>query len=149
MTLTRFFIFIMFMSVAFVCVNAHKKGGFDPVRFEAELEQFIAVEARLTPKEAACFFPVYHEMRKKQLAYFCQDRYFRHIDTADDKACAEAIAKHDENDIAMKELQQKYHRKFMKILSPSKVYMVIRAEEKFHRQLFHRGKRMKEKSGNE
>lgn len=49
----------------------------------------------------------------------------------------------------MKELQQKYHRKFMKILSPSKVYMVIRAEEKFHRQLFHRGKRMKEKSGNE
>lgn len=149
MALKKIITFIMFLSVVSLSVRAQGKGGFDPVRFEAELEQFIAVEARLTPNEAARFFPVYHDMRKKQMAYFCQDRYFRHIDTSDDKACAEAIAKHDENDIAMKELQHKYHRKFMKFLSPSKVYMVIRAEEKFHRQLFHHGNRMKAKSGNE
>lgn len=144
MTLKRIFTFIIFSSVCLLCVSAQDNGKFDPAKFEADLEHFVAVEARLTPKESACFFPIYREMRKKQMAYFCQDKFFRHIDTSDDKACAEAISRHDENDIAMKKLQQEYHCKFMKVLSPSKVYLVIRAEEKFHRQLF---KHMKPRGG--
>ena len=32
--------------------------GFDPKRFQAELEQFITTNACLTPREAAKFFPV-------------------------------------------------------------------------------------------
>ncbi len=136
----RFFLSIMLLSVFSLCMTAQRKGGFDPVRFEADLEHFITVEARLTPKEASTFFPVYREMRKKQMAYFNQDRFLRYVDVTDDKACAEAIAKHDNNDIAMKKLQQEYHRKFMRVLSPSKVYMVVRAEEKFHRRLFQQGR---------
>jgi hypothetical protein len=138
--LKRLTLFIAFMFALSVGVKAQGKGGFNPARFEAELEHFITVEARLSPKEAAAFFPVYKEMRKKQMAYFSQDRFLRYVDVNDDKACAEALSKHDENDIAMKELQQEYHRKFLKILSPSKAFMVVRAEEKFHRQLFQQGK---------
>lgn len=136
----RYLLFLMFFSAYSLCMTAQRKGGFDPARFEADLEQFITVEARLTPKEASAFFPVYREMRKKQMAYFNQDRFLRYVDVNDDKACAEAISKHDDNDISMKELQQEYHRKFMRVLSPSKVYLVVRAEEKFHRRLFQQGR---------
>ena len=136
MTFKRVLLSIILSSLCLLCAVAHGRDKFDPAKFEAELEQFVAVEAGLTPMEASRFFPLYREMRKKQMAYFGQDRMFRHIDTNDDKACAEAISRHDENDIAMKELQQEYHRKFLKVLSASKVYLIIRAEEKFHRQLF-------------
>lgn len=121
------------------CVTmAQGKGKFDPAKFEAQLEQFVATEAALTPKESAEFFPLYREMRKKQFSYMGEDRRLRFVDTSDDKACAEAIRRRDDNDMRIKRLQQEYHEKFMRVLSPSKVFRVIKAEDKFHRQLFSR-----------
>ena len=46
------------------------------------------------------------------------------------------IQKSDECELQLKEIQQQYHKKFMKVLPASKVYDVLRAEEKFHRQIF-------------
>ena len=43
----------------------------------------------------------------------------------------------------MKKIQQEYHLKFCKVLSPGKVLAVIKAEEKFHRQAFKRMARRK------
>ena len=45
---------------------------FNPQKFQAELEQFITTEAGLTPQESAAFFPVYRDMRKKQMTYFAE-----------------------------------------------------------------------------
>lgn len=135
----KLILFILLLVSALGTINATAPKGFDPARFEADLEQFITTEACLSPTEASAFFPLYREMRKKQFAYFSEDRRCRHVDTSDDKACAEAINRHDENDIAMKKLQQAYHKKFMKVLPASKVYLIMRAEEKFHRRLFMRG----------
>lgn len=81
-------------------------------------------------------FPVYREMRNKQWAYFANERRLRHIDTSDDKACAEAIRKRDAGDLELKRIQQTYHEKFMTILPSSKVYLIIKAEDNFHRRLF-------------
>lgn len=137
MTLKKCIVLVI-MTLCSVMAQAQGHKGFDPAQFEADLEQFITTEAALSPKEAEAFFPLYREMRKKQFAYMGEERRLRHIDTSDDKACAEAIRRRDANDLDIKKLQQSYHNKFMRVLSPSKVFRVLRAEDKFHRQLFNR-----------
>ena len=142
----RLLLFIaMVMCIGAVGAQQHQRGprghmppSFDPARFEAELEQFIVEEACLTPKEASVFFPLYREMRKKQMVYFNKMRRDRFADYADDKACERIIREADQRDLDLKKLQQQYHNKFMKVLSPSKTCRVIRAEEKFHRKIFKR-----------
>lgn len=129
-------VILLFVCLAMTAANAQKHKKFDPAGFEADLEQFIATDACLTPEESAKFFPLYREMRKKQMAYFNADRRYRHVDFSDDKACAEAIRNHDRNDIEMKEIQQEYHEKFMRLLPASKVFKIIISEDKFHRQVF-------------
>lgn len=109
---------------------------FDPKRFEAELEQYITIHASLTPQEASKFFPVYRQMMKKQRALFDEMRRLRMINPKDNEACEEAIRKQDELDIQIKQLQQEYHGRFLMMLPANKVLSIIKAEEKFHRQIF-------------
>lgn len=134
----RRYIIVLLVLLCSVVVMAQEPKKFDPVQFEADLEQFVATEARLTPTESATFFPLYREMRKKQMAYFGYHRRWHIVDESDDKACAEAIRRLDSNDLEIKRLQQLYHEKFLHILPASKVFRIIKAEEKFHRQQFKR-----------
>lgn len=113
---------------------------FDPKRFEAELEQYITIHASLTPQEASKFFPVYRQMMKKQRALFDEMRRLRMINPKDNEACEEAIRKQDELDIQIKQLQQEYHGRFLMMLPANKVLSIIKAEEKFHRQIFRKMK---------
>lgn len=136
----------VFLAIAVFCsqpVNAQKKQAFDPIKFEADLEKFIASEVELTPAEASEFFPVYREMRKKQLAYFRKERCFRKVDTKDAKACAEAIRKRDKNEVELKVLQKNYHERFLTILPATKVFKILKAERKFHKQCFRKAKPQK------
>ena len=109
---------------------------FDPEAFQAHMEQFITTEAGLTPQEAEAFFPVFREMQKKQRVLFEEQQRQRHFKPVGDEACKNAILKSDENELQMKELQLQYHKRFFKILPASKVFDVIKAEGKFHRQAF-------------
>ena len=86
-----------------------KRPPFNPAKFEADLEQFITVNACLSPSQAASFFPVYRQMMKKQRALFDEMRRLRMINPKDNEACEEAIRKQDELDIQIKQLQQEYH----------------------------------------
>lgn len=126
------------MAVCTLGLSAQEGPRFSPERFEAELEQFIATEAGLSPQEAAVFFPLYKEMQGKQRMLFNKMRRYRHIDTRDDKASLEAIKARDELDVQIKKLLQQYHLKFCKVLPAGTVLRIIRAEEKFHRQAFKR-----------
>lgn len=110
----------------------HRK--FDPVQFQKELEQYITTAAGLTPAEAGAFFPVYREMQKKQRVLFEQMRRYRVVDTTNDCACRKALKKQDELDIELKTMQRDYHERFMRIISPSKVFKALKAEDDFHRQ---------------
>ena len=113
-----------------------KRPPFNPAKFEADLEQFITVNACLSPSQAASFFPVFRQMMKKQRALFDEMRRLRMINPKDNEACEEAIRKQDELDIQIKQLQQEYHGRFLMILPANKVLSIIKAEEKFHRQIF-------------
>lgn len=113
-----------------------KRPPFNPAKFEADLEQFITVNACLSPSQAASFFPVYRQMMKKQRALFDEMRRLRTINPKDNEACEEAIRKQDELDIQIKQLQQEYHGRFLMMLPANKVLSIIKAEEKFHRQIF-------------
>ena len=124
-----------------VANGQHKKRPpFNPAKFEADLEQFITVNACLSPSQAASFFPVYRQMMKKQRALFDEMRRLRMINPKDNEACEEAIRKQDELDIQIKQLQQEYHGKFLMMLPANKVLAIIKAEEKFHRQIFRKMK---------
>ena len=113
-----------------------KRPPFNPAKFEADLEQFITVNACLSPSQAASFFPVHRQMMKKQRALFDEMRRLRMINPKDNEACEEAIRKQDELDIQIKQLQQEYHGRFLMMLPANKVLSIIKAEEKFHRQIF-------------
>ena len=113
-----------------------KRPPFNPAKFEADLEQFITVNACLSPSQAASFFPVYRQMMKKQRSLFDEMRRLRMINLKDNEACEEAIRKQDELDIQIKQLQQEYHGRFLMMLPANKVLSIIKAEEKFHRQIF-------------
>ena len=117
-----------------------KRPPFNPAKFEADLEQFITVNACLSPSQAASFFPVYRQMMKKQRALFDEMRRLRMINPKDNEACEEAIRKQDELDIQIKQLQQEYHGRYLMMLPANKVLSIIKAEEKFHRQIFRKMK---------
>lgn len=117
-----------------------KRPPFNPAKFEADLEQFITVNACLSPSQAASFFPVYRQMMKKQRALFDEMRRLRITNPKDNEACEEAIRKQDELDIQIKQLQQEYHGRFLMMLPANKVLSIIKAEEKFHRQIFRKMK---------
>lgn len=123
------------LAFAIFAVAQSKQQRFSPDKFRADMEQFIAKEACLTPQESAKFFPVYDEMNKKQRAIFSRKRRLSKVKPADDKGCRELIEKLDKLDVELKQIQQTYHTKFMAIIPPSKLFDVIKAEEKFHRRM--------------
>lgn len=111
----------------------HEK--FSPEKFEAELQDFIVKEASLTPQETADFFPVYKEMQQKMRGLFDRQRQLKKGNPEDDKACRDAIRELDEIDLDMKKVQQTYHNRFLEILPASKVYNIMKAEDRFHRRM--------------
>lgn len=114
------------------------KCEFSPDEFQAQLEQFITRAACLTPKEASEFFPLYNEMMRKQRALHNEMRNCKRIKPADEAECKRCVEKMDKIDIDMKQIQRRYHDKFLQILPAGKVYDVIKAEDKFYRQAFKR-----------
>lgn len=144
----RIYSFAIFLMLAFV-VSAQQQPQdprkFSPEKFDAELQQFIVKEAELTPQEAAKFFPVYKEMHKKQRALYDRMRQMGQFKPQDEKGCLKAIRERDDIEVELKRVQQTYHNKFLEILPASKVYDVIKAEDRFHRRML---KRFGRPSGN-
>lgn len=124
----------------FACIVSaqHRGKYFNSGRFQADMEQFITQKAGLTPAEAEVFFPVYSEMLKKQRTLHDKIRNLKRIKPATDTECRNNIRTCDELDQEMKKIQKAYHERFMKLLPPSKVYDILKAEDKFHRQAFKR-----------
>lgn len=131
------FIFVsLLLAIAVTAQDGHQKHGrFSPEWFQAALEQFITKEACLTPQEAASFFPIYKEMQAKQRAIFERQRQLAKVKPTDEKGCEKAIRQRDEYDLELKRIQQTYHNKFLSVISASKLYDVLKAEDRFHRQM--------------
>ena len=109
-----------------------------PEEFRAKQKAFITEKAGLTSEEAAKFFPLYFELqdRKKQL----NDEAWKLLRQGKDANRTEAqyevimvglyVAR-----IASDRLDKTYFDKFKKILPCKKIYLVQRAEMRFHREL--------------
>lgn len=131
----RIFIIIMACLLAFHLSAQENKPKFSPEQFQADLEQFITKEACLTPQESAKFFPKYREMTKKQRAVFDCMRKLGKTKPTDEARCLNVIKQRDKLDLELKKIQQTYHNKFLTIISASKLFDVIKAEERFHRRM--------------
>ena len=143
----RLIISIMLVSVIIgAMAQQHDRGGqqrppLSIEKYTKDLKEFISNEARLTKKEEAEFFPVYLEMKKKQRKAFEAMKGTHRTPMNNEKACANAIRMKDKMDIEQKKIEQQYHEKFLKILPATKVFKVIMAEDKFHRQMLRKWSR--------
>lgn len=130
---------ILVFVLSFTCysLSAQPKGHkFDKEKYKAELHQYITRQASLTSQEASAFFPLYEEMVEKQRSLFLKRRKAYRAKPAEEKACRQLLLNLDKHDIEIKEIQAAYHKKMLNVLSASKLYDVLKAEEDFqHREL--------------
>ena len=146
--------YVLIFITVFIAVSSlaeDKKEKFSPEKFRADMEQFIAKEACLTPRESAKFFPVYDEMNQKQRAVFDRMRRLGRVKPADEDGCKKVIKRRDELELELKQIQQTYHNKFMTIIPATKLFDVIKAEDKFHRRMlrkYNHGQRAKQNRQN-
>lgn len=117
-------------------VSAQQRGGFDPQRFEAELESFVVKQAGIAQNEQAAFLKIYREKRQKEVAVMSARRERMGKKHTTEREWQEALQAFDNEDIQLKKIQQTYHNKMLKVIPASKVMKVARAEDEFHRQKF-------------
>ena len=116
---------------------------FDPQRFEQMVEQTLTKAGELSPDEARTFFPLYKEMREKQRTMGREVHELKCSHPADAKACSATIAKIKRLQVEMAELEQSYYKRFLRVVSPEKLFRMMKAEDDFHRRMVRgeRGKR--------
>ena len=136
--MNKFFLSILLIFVVNSICAQNKHKGFSREQYKKDLEEFIIKEAGLTPKKVAHFFPLYNEMKKKQRDIHNKIKKLKKVKPTSDAECKKNILAQDKLNIEMMQLQKEYHYKFMKVLSPSKLYDVIKAEDMFHRQAYRR-----------
>ena len=116
--------------------------------FRAKQKAFIIEQAGLNKEEAAKFFPVYFELqdKKKKLNEESWDLMRKGKDDKTTEAqYAEINEKVANNRIAADQLDKTYLGKFKKILSSKKIFLVQRAEMRFHREMIKGMNRSKDK----
>lgn len=109
-----------------------------PEEFRAKQQAFITEKAGLSQEEAAKFFPLYFELqdRKKQLndEAWKLMRQGKNGNTTESQYEEILEGVYDAR-IASDRLEKTYFEKFKKILSCKKIYLVQKAEMRFHREL--------------
>lgn len=109
-----------------------------PDEFRAKQKAFITEKAELTKEETAAFFPIYFELQDKKKELNNKALNLLRKGKNDD------VTEAQYNDIlegvydfriASDRLEKAYFEKFKKILSSKKIYMIQRAEMRFHREL--------------
>lgn len=127
----RLFTLLLFLS--FMLCTFAQQPKFDPQKFMREQEAFITKEARLTPQEAAAFFPIFRELQDKKRNLYNSIRGKGKPFPTDDAAAEQWIAKMDKTELQIKKLEAAYHIKFCKVIPAMKVCKCIWAEDKFKR----------------
>ena len=106
--------------------------------FRTKQKAYIIEQAKLTKEEAAKFFPIYFELQDKKKKL--NDESWNLVRKGKDDKTTEAQYKEinekiAENRIAADQLDRTYLGKFNKILSSKKIFLVQRAEMRFHREM--------------
>jgi len=141
----RFFLVSIFLLMLSAMHAQQRNCNAGQERFQMELEQYITRKAGLTPKESSAFFPLYSEMLRKQRTVHEKMKGLKRLKPKNAADCKKNIQQCDKLEIEMKQIQKTYHDKFMKVLPASRVFDILKAEEKFHRQAFKRAADKKRK----
>ena len=117
------------------------KGPFNREEFNAKLEEHIVQHAKLTPEEAKKFFPLFHEMKKKQ--HELQGQMFKlkreePSFNATDKDYQNVIMSIKSLNVQMAQVEETYYKRMCKAIPARKVYDAMNAEDKFFRKMFSR-----------
>jgi len=128
------FIAVVALTTAHAQQPAQNGRKFSPEAFDREMEQYITEQAHLTREETARFFPLFREMHQKQRAIMGRNHRRHSEKPTDEQSCLQYIQERDKAELDLKLIQQDYHKRFLEVLSASKVYDIIRAEDSFHRR---------------
>jgi hypothetical protein len=136
----KLILLLVFLS-AVLTAGAQRKENppkFSPEDFKKKIEAFITQEAELTSKEAAQFFPLFHEMHDKQRdlngKLINADRTAEQSDMSESQY-KELLTLQNNTAIQNAQIQSEYTKKFLKVMPAKKVYKAIKAETKFHRNM--------------
>ncbi len=137
----KLFLLIVLLGSVLLTAGAQRKENppkFSPEDFKKNIEAFITEEASLTSKEAAQFFPLFHEMHDKQRdlnnKLFNAERAGEQGDMTEAQY-KELLTLQSNTAVQNAQIQSEYIKKFLKVMSAKKVYKAIKAETKFHRKM--------------
>lgn len=106
--------------------------------FRQRQQSFITEKAGLSQEEAMRFFPLYFELQDKKQVYnqkaWKKMQKGKEADLTEDEY-AQIIEDVIQARIDTDRLDLEYIRKYKKILSSKKIYLIQKAEMKFHREL--------------
>lgn len=119
--------------------NTKEGKKFDMEAFESKKGAFLTAEMGLTPEEAAAFIPLCNELQRKkfELGQECRDktRAVRKLQKAGSSVpeinYSTAISACLEVRVKEAETEKEYYEKFLKILTPEKLYKYRDAEMRF------------------
>ncbi|KAA6348236.1 hypothetical protein EZS27_004304 [termite gut metagenome] len=136
----RIILLLVFCVFSFVLWAAIKEYNqyITPDEFRHKQKVFIMEKAKLTPKEAAEFFPIYFEFQDKKIdlnGRIAQLMHGTKEENIMETQYKELIDKMYELRTIQNKLDKIYYEKFKKVLSYKKIYCVQRAEMHFHREL--------------
>ncbi len=117
--------------------NNHQRPEFSPEQFVKELKDFVTNEAQLTPQEANRFFPMLFEMHDKTRKIQDKQRELSMKAMMGEAQMTEAqyaktVDQITKLEVAAKEIEQTYYKKFHTVLSWKKIYKVRVAINRFH-----------------
>lgn len=145
MNARKIFFVLSLLLIGSIGVAAQPKGKpqFNPDEFKQKLEEHIVQNAKLTSEEAAKFFPIFHEMKKKQ--HELQEQMFKlkkncPSPNAADKEFQSIIMSIKRLNIEMAEVEETYYKRMCKTISAKKVYDAMNAEDAFYRRMFSRAR---------
>ena len=129
-------IYLLISFMFTLSMGAQDQQKFSPEKFDADLQEFITSQAKLTPREATKFFPLLREMHAKQRVVYEKIKKECSQRPSNEEEIKKVVQKRDSYELELKVIQQTYHNKFFKVLQPSKVFDAIIAEDRFHRRAF-------------
>ena len=129
---------ILILFTCFCTYAQAQKNKLSKEEFRARQEAFITENAKLTQQEAKEFFPLYFELQDKKRecnkAAWQKQRKGKEENTTEEEY-AQIVEDVIQARIDVDRLDLEYVRKYKRFLSSKKIYLIQKAEMRFHREL--------------
>lgn len=133
----RLYILVLALTACVISLQAQRE-PLSKDEFRRHQQEFLTKRAGLDVNEAKQFFPLYFELQDKKQEYnrnvWKSIRRGKETGTSDEEY-AQIIEDVVQTRIDIDRMELEYVRKYKKILPPKKIYLIQKAEMRFHREL--------------